>query len=593
MMGNELTDEQLMLLEQITYMEKCCETVDILYKVKNVGKMMNLFTEEKLQELESLTEPGSIGATDATGAEWAAIIRAIKDDEYLMNLELRDSNDDAGMYCFEYVPPLNDEGSTNISLQQNDAIVVFRGTVDGDEWKDNVEGLNSTDTECQIEALDFIESLPYDNITVVGHSKGANKAQYVTILSDKVKRCVAMDGQGFSQEFFDKYYAEIEEKGALITNHSLANDYVHILLFPVPGATQVFYQGVEDKYGIANHFASSFFSFQYDESGHLGFEMCPIVENEDEVMTYLREFTYFIINEMPCEKKVPVIEFVGNILATLMASEKNPYTFMYEGITYSKENIANYIFTDINSLATVGAYFIKYIDVYELEGDQVRGLLQAFGLGELLEIEIPIMITSMTSINIGTDDLVDPLVWIINLFMEQLKDGEIDPILISLLSMIKITINKGTEWEQEINLAQLWVAIELEYRKIGYVNSSTANSVGKISEGFYKDFSKATYNLLIETVDSIDKITYNSTSVWRNYAYESWYSTFSAESVISVVNTYFNNLLVINSMSKKKINNIFNEVSDCDRKNAGHIQEIRVSMKEFYSKLLSLAESIG
>lgn len=37
----------------------------------------------------------------------------------------------------------------------------------------------------------------YDSITVTGHSKGGNKAQYVTVLSDKVDRCISMDGQGF------------------------------------------------------------------------------------------------------------------------------------------------------------------------------------------------------------------------------------------------------------------------------------------------------------------------------------------------------------------------------------------------------------
>ena len=62
---------------------------------------------------------------------------------------------------------------------------------------------------------DYIENLPYDSITVAGHSKGGNKAQYVTVLSDKVDRCISMDGQGFSQEFIDKYYAEIQKERTL------------------------------------------------------------------------------------------------------------------------------------------------------------------------------------------------------------------------------------------------------------------------------------------------------------------------------------------------------------------------------------------
>ena len=105
------------------------------------------------------------------------------------------------------------------------AVVVFRGTSGKDEWIDNAIGLGVSDTERQKAALDYIENLPYDSITVAGHSKGGNKAQYVTVLSDKVDRCISMDGQGFSQEFIDKYYAEIQKKGHCIKNYYLEGDF--------------------------------------------------------------------------------------------------------------------------------------------------------------------------------------------------------------------------------------------------------------------------------------------------------------------------------------------------------------------------------
>lgn len=92
---------------------------------------------------------------------------------------------------------------------------------------------------CQKEALDYIECLPYEDITVVGHSKGGNKAMYVAVTSGKVSRNISMDGQGFSKEFIDKYWAEINEKGAIITNYSVSSDYVHVLLFPVPNSNQI------------------------------------------------------------------------------------------------------------------------------------------------------------------------------------------------------------------------------------------------------------------------------------------------------------------------------------------------------------------
>lgn len=46
------------------------------------------------------------------------------------------------------------------------AVVVFRGTSGKDEWIDNAIGLGVSDTERQKAALDYIENLPYDSITV-------------------------------------------------------------------------------------------------------------------------------------------------------------------------------------------------------------------------------------------------------------------------------------------------------------------------------------------------------------------------------------------------------------------------------------------
>ena len=51
-----------------------------------------------------------------------------------------------------------------------------------------------------------------NHLTVSGHSKGGNRAQYVKILTDQVDRCVSFDGQGFSSEFLELYAEEIEQK---------------------------------------------------------------------------------------------------------------------------------------------------------------------------------------------------------------------------------------------------------------------------------------------------------------------------------------------------------------------------------------------
>ena len=87
-----------------------------------------------------------------------------------------------------------------------DVVAVFRGTSGGNEWKDDLMMANAVSSEIMDDAAIYIKNLPKEygnNITVTGHSKGGNKAQYVTIVTDRIGRCVSFDGQGFSKEFLE------------------------------------------------------------------------------------------------------------------------------------------------------------------------------------------------------------------------------------------------------------------------------------------------------------------------------------------------------------------------------------------------------
>lgn len=116
-----------------------------------------------------------------------------------------------------------------------DVAAIFRGTSGGAEWKDDVMMANATASSIMNDAAKYIINLPEEygnNITVSGHSKGGNKAQYVTIVTDRIGRCVSFDGQGFSQEFLDFYSKRIKERKALITSISSQYDYVNALMYP-------------------------------------------------------------------------------------------------------------------------------------------------------------------------------------------------------------------------------------------------------------------------------------------------------------------------------------------------------------------------
>ena len=142
--------------------------------------------------------------------------------------------------------------------------VIFKGTGSG-EWIDNGEGLSGIPeentyttyekdgnimynkivqkdyaTDQQVEALNWFSYIasknnwtPHTKITVSGHSKGGNKAQFVAIHSGLVSECYSFCGQGFSPEAIDSFknqYGKVyEERKEKIYSFSADNDYVNVL----------------------------------------------------------------------------------------------------------------------------------------------------------------------------------------------------------------------------------------------------------------------------------------------------------------------------------------------------------------------------
>ncbi len=154
--------------------------------------------------------------------------------------------------------------------------VLFRGTGD-EEWLDNGQGLSGIPEENtyltygengeikaslliekdfasgqQVEALNWFNRIAAENrwtekdrITIAGHSKGGNKAQFVTIHSDLVDDCFSFDGQGFSPEalaaFKDRAKGEFTARRNRIISISSENDYVNVLGQRLMPDTQIYY----------------------------------------------------------------------------------------------------------------------------------------------------------------------------------------------------------------------------------------------------------------------------------------------------------------------------------------------------------------
>lgn len=564
-----LTDEQLMLLEQLTYLNKdIAEAAEIPYvsPTDSVEKILALYDDEALARLE---QAGDIGTTSSQGNEWAAIICAIKADPDLMKLKLTSTytDEDGNKLAFCFADP-------DVPEQ---AIVVFKGTTGGDEWYDDVEGLNSADTACQQEALNYIESLPYSDITVAGHSKGGNKAQYVTILSDRVTRCVSMDGQGFSQEFIDKYWAEIQEKGSAIKNYSLNNDYVHILLFPVPGSSQIYCEGDGMANGAENHSPTSFFHYTTDENGHsvVMYDSDGTVylefTDENEGMTYLHEFVCFILNVMPDEDKDKIVVYLGNILKIALGGG----TVEIDGVIYNGDNLMDYLLSDPEAASIVAAYLLKYVDTCGLTEDQVFELLYAFGLGDIADkIQKTMDDHFLARLGLSSGE------GLLNLFLDNIRDGDEDPIIEKLLNFIMKKL--GIDFDA----ASFWRLTEKNYLKIGNVDKSTATKDAAVKSGKTRNFSKQAHECLIAAIYSFESSAFADVSSWSSYSSEEWYSSLLISLAQRGISAYANRMSDINSACKERIERVFTNEWNVDA-------SMSVKVKNLYTDLETGAKKYG
>lgn len=156
-----------------------------------------------------------------------------------------------------------------------EVFITFRGTGKG-EWIDNGEGLsgipeyntyknyspdgtinniksviNDYATDQQVEALNWFKKIVAKNnwdkatpLILSGHSKGGNKAQFITISSDLADYCFSFSGQGFSPEALNDLknrYEAYENRRQKIYSFSTDNDYVNVLGKRIMPENQIYY----------------------------------------------------------------------------------------------------------------------------------------------------------------------------------------------------------------------------------------------------------------------------------------------------------------------------------------------------------------
>jgi hypothetical protein len=240
--------------------------------------------------------------------ETVALLGAILRDPALSSYRITHYVKDAGgmeVACF-----------VDSSKDFSDVNVVFRGTGSDQEWRDNGEGAYLSDTAAQKQASAYIMGLPreYGNrLTVTGHSKGGNKAQYVTITTDRVSRCLSFDGQGFSIAFLEKYDARIQEKSPWIVSVAAAHDYVNCLLYSI-ASTHIYIEDRPQENYLLYHEPYEIFSEEY--------RLQSDTEQAD-IPRMLHAYSIYLLNSLPMpELKALIDELMNKIIALLKAGKE-------------------------------------------------------------------------------------------------------------------------------------------------------------------------------------------------------------------------------------------------------------------------------
>ncbi|MBR5799871.1 MAG: DUF2974 domain-containing protein [Lachnospiraceae bacterium] len=352
-----LTAEQILLLENLTYLLDKSPLLSLKTIADKVSKDKKSITVEKIIdqiEVDDLIDDKNYGSF-MTGKDWKNLITAIQQDETLKQIKMIEVEGDPALGENETSDQNTGKGALSVVFvneESKEAIVAFRGTVEY-EWGDNFLGGASTEdvfpemedkvsTEYQRKALLWYQSLGledagYETITVTGHSKGGNKAKYITLLDGSVDRCFSFDGQGFSDEFILEYTPEIEARQGKITNHNVNYDFVNMLLNDV-GKT-IFYQGYDYGNGFFGeaHCPNTFFLF--DENGNIS--MHPVEDRAweiDEIDAFLNSY----LRTMPPDKKKRFIRVVSKLADGVFSKEYQLTEAEWLQLAYFLDEVSDY-----------------------------------------------------------------------------------------------------------------------------------------------------------------------------------------------------------------------------------------------------------
>ena len=302
-----LTKEQLALVNNLMYLGNGDQFGTSFTSITSAGE--NITVGEWLSRIDVNSIDENASYDFMTGKEWKDVLNAAKQDSSITSLTIQNVHVDHAE---------GGGGGTSallVNSSTKEATVVFCGTA-SDEWTDNLAGAFTSDTQQQQNALDWYQDMykqygleDYD-ITVTGHSKGGNKSKYITVLDPTVDHCVSFDGQGFSDEFFDKYKDEIILRQGKIENCNVDTDFVSPLMSDVGNITVYNHNNIGEGGFLESHCMNAFLHF--NEDGTFTMDVNP--NGRDPMMDEMDQFINSLIRSVPEDKRENTLGLLSNIV---------------------------------------------------------------------------------------------------------------------------------------------------------------------------------------------------------------------------------------------------------------------------------------
>lgn len=338
--------DELLLIEHLTYLPD-------MFPLLSVLNADDQTVREYLSQLDvSRLGDDTVYNSCMNGFDWKNTIMALEKKENILNAYIAEPHLDTAFGGGGGI------SAVFINEEEKEAVVAFRGTA-SNEWVDDFEGANQVDSLQQINALEWYKSvyrkLHLENytVTVIGHSKGGNKAKYITILNDTPARCVSFDGQGFSDEFIAHYRKRILKRQDIIENHNIDFDYVNILMNDVGRKT--YYIGYDyGKFGFAeSHCPNTFFDF--GENGEYTMRVNPNGQRPE--MQIMDQFINSLIRSgVSAKEQAETNRLIGVLVEKAFAISKDNTVTEY--INFLCDLIGDPTYSD--NTAYVLAFLIKY-----------------------------------------------------------------------------------------------------------------------------------------------------------------------------------------------------------------------------------------